>query len=195
MYRETILNLNLQLKISPANSTPLHRKETNSSNVSLLSLTRTLCEIRTKSVYLLAIAEQFEVARVPAAEVTTRMTIDNTSPPLSRKRPSETRVLGSSNHNTTPANAVQPAEDGPHVTVKINRIQGVAQWSWNANDDVCGICHAAFEGTAPGVRFPGEDSPGPLCKLAFFQKKEKLFEYLNLIQHLNLNFLLLCIFY
>ena len=87
------------------------------------------------------------------------MTIDNTSPPLSRKRPSETRVLASSNHNRTPANAVQPAEDGPKLTVKIKRIQGVAQWSWNANDDVCGICHAAFEGTAPGVRFPGEDSP------------------------------------
>ena len=89
------------------------------------------------------------------------MTIHNTSPPLSRKRPSETRVLGSNNHNTTPANSValQPAEDGPRLTVKIKRIQGVAQWSWNANDDVCGICHAAFEGTAPGVRFPGEDSP------------------------------------
>ncbi|KAL7581272.1 hypothetical protein ACA910_006043 [Epithemia clementina (nom. ined.)] len=47
----------------------------------------------------------------------------------------------------------------PRITVRLKRIHAVAQWSWNANDDVCGICHAAFEGTAPGVRYPGEDSP------------------------------------
>mmetsp|Transcript_1551 Transcript_1551/g.2193 ORF Transcript_1551/g.2193 Transcript_1551/m.2193 type:complete len:155 (-) Transcript_1551:44-508(-) len=92
------------------------------------------------------------------------MTIDNHQAPLSRKRPSETRVLSSSNHNTAPttpsAAAAAAAESKlPRLTVKIKRIQAVAQWSWNANDDVCGICHASFEGTAPGVRYPGEDSP------------------------------------
>jgi anaphase-promoting complex subunit 11 len=45
------------------------------------------------------------------------------------------------------------------LQVHIKRFHAVAQWSWNANDDVCGICQTAFEGTAPGVKFPGEDCP------------------------------------
>jgi anaphase-promoting complex subunit 11 len=45
------------------------------------------------------------------------------------------------------------------LKVHIQRVHGVAQWSWNANDDVCGICQSAFEGTAPGVNLPGDHSP------------------------------------
>jgi anaphase-promoting complex subunit 11 len=45
------------------------------------------------------------------------------------------------------------------LKVRINRFHGVAAWSWNANDDVCGICQTAFEGTALGVKYPGEDCP------------------------------------
>ena len=96
---------------------------------------------------------------------------------MSRKRPSETkpfvqidspqqhynplrnrhmvRAEMSDGRNTT---ATAPSAL-PRITIRLKRIQAVAQWSWNANDDVCGICHAAFEGTAPGVRYPGEDSP------------------------------------
>jgi uncharacterized protein YfiM (DUF2279 family) len=39
------------------------------------------------------------------------------------------------------------------IVVRIKRFHGVAKWSWNANDDVCGICQAAFEGAAPGIRY------------------------------------------
>lgn len=38
------------------------------------------------------------------------------------------------------------------LVVRIERFHGVAKWSWNANDEVCGICQAAFEGAAPGIR-------------------------------------------
>lgn len=54
------------------------------------------------------------------------------------------------------------AEEGkPPVTIKIRlkRFHAVAAWSWNANDDLCGICQAAFEGVCPGVKYPGEDCP------------------------------------
>jgi len=47
----------------------------------------------------------------------------------------------------------------PKLRVRITRFHGVAKWSWNANDDVCGICQSAFEGTAPNVKYPGEDCP------------------------------------
>lgn len=51
--------------------------------------------------------------------------------------------------------------DKPVIRLKVcvERFHGVASWSWNANDDVCGICQSAFEGTAPGVKYPGEDCP------------------------------------
>jgi Anaphase-promoting complex subunit 11 RING-H2 finger len=39
------------------------------------------------------------------------------------------------------------------IVVRIKCFHGVAKWSWNANDDVCGICQAAFEGAAPGIRY------------------------------------------
>lgn len=39
------------------------------------------------------------------------------------------------------------------IVVRIKRFHGVAKWSWNANDEVCGICQAAFEGAAPGIRY------------------------------------------
>jgi hypothetical protein len=47
----------------------------------------------------------------------------------------------------------------PKLSVRILRFHAVAAWSWNANDDVCGICQAAFEGVCPGVKYPGEDCP------------------------------------
>mmetsp|Transcript_502 Transcript_502/g.856 ORF Transcript_502/g.856 Transcript_502/m.856 type:complete len:148 (-) Transcript_502:3713-4156(-) len=47
-----------------------------------------------------------------------------------------------------------------HVRVKIKRFHGVARWTWNAGDEeVCGICQEAFEGVAPGVKYPGDECP------------------------------------
>jgi anaphase-promoting complex subunit 11 len=47
----------------------------------------------------------------------------------------------------------------------------VAKWTWNAGDlgDVCSICQNAYEATAPGIKYPGEDCPVVFgkCKHAF----------------------------
>ena len=67
-----------------------------------------------------------------------------------RKRPSETPVV------TAPTNT---SEEVVRIDVRIKSYRAVAHWTWNANDDVCGICQAAFEGVCPGVKFPGEDCP------------------------------------
>lgn len=69
-----------------------------------------------------------------------------------------------SNKVTTVASAMGDLSSATSQTVvrlkvRMKRFHGVAAWSWNANDDVCGICQSAFEGTAPGVKYPGEDCP------------------------------------
>jgi anaphase-promoting complex subunit 11 len=86
----------------------------------------------------------------------------------SRKRRSDTVVVNSSSSNQVPfassnmkndASTAEGATTNRRLKVRIQRFHGVAHWSWNANDDVCGICQFAFEGTAPGVKYPGEDCP------------------------------------
>lgn len=101
-----------------------------------------------------------------------------TSTSSSRKRRSEAMVAGtsqqqpsgSSNINSSvvvvdPFRQVEKREGASgggaavRLKVRVRRYHGVARWIWDANDDVCGICQAAFEGVAPGVKFPGEDCP------------------------------------
>jgi anaphase-promoting complex subunit 11 len=67
----------------------------------------------------------------------------------SRKRRSETPIVSSPSLSNTSTS----------LRVRFKQIHGVAQWTWNASDEVCGICQTAFEGTAPGVKYPGEDCP------------------------------------
>jgi anaphase-promoting complex subunit 11 len=49
------------------------------------------------------------------------------------------------------------------LRVRIRRFHAVARWSWNVSkedeDEVCGICQSEFEGTPPGVKFPGDEAP------------------------------------
>ena len=48
----------------------------------------------------------------------------------------------------------------PKLVVRVKRFHGVAKWTWNNEDDeVCGICQSAFEGVAPGVKYPGDECP------------------------------------
>mmetsp|Transcript_40062 Transcript_40062/g.96734 ORF Transcript_40062/g.96734 Transcript_40062/m.96734 type:complete len:223 (-) Transcript_40062:270-938(-) len=75
----------------------------------------------------------------------------------------------------------------PKLRVRIKRYHAVAKWTWNVagykpgstdnnsnnnnnlltdvdvdddeDDDVCGICQSAFEGTPPGVKYPGDEAP------------------------------------
>lgn len=80
----------------------------------------------------------------------------------SRKRRSDTAIIHAA--SDTPSNSMKVESSlasaaTPRIRVRIRRLRGVAHWSWNANDEVCGICQFAFEGTAPGVKYPGEDCP------------------------------------
>jgi len=62
-------------------------------------------------------------------------------------------ALAASRHqNTDTSNTPSSRPRRNKLAVRIKRYHGVAKWIWNANDDVCGICQASFEGTAPGVK-------------------------------------------
>lgn len=43
--------------------------------------------------------------------------------------------------------------------VTIKRWHTVGNWTWNAGDDVCGICRNPFDGCSPDGKYPGDDSP------------------------------------
>jgi len=45
------------------------------------------------------------------------------------------------------------------MKVTIKSWHAVASWTWTTEDDVCGICHMALDGCAPGAVGPGDDSP------------------------------------
>lgn len=63
------------------------------------------------------------------------------------------------NHNSNNSNKTHHRR--PKIKVTIKRFHGVAKWTWNAGDgdEVCGICQSAFEGVAPGVKYPGDECP------------------------------------
>ncbi|KAH7554045.1 hypothetical protein JRO89_XS12G0101900 [Xanthoceras sorbifolium] len=44
----------------------------------------------------------------------------------------------------------------PHVNY---RWHGVASWTWDAQDETCGICRMAFDGCCPDCKLPGDDCP------------------------------------
>lgn len=87
--------------------------------------------------------------------------------PMSASRPRRTspRRLMDSN----PAAALSPSQRDSNnntnktkLKIKIKRWHGVAKWTWGVGDDeddVCIVCQSAFEGVAPGVKFPGDECP------------------------------------
>uniref|UniRef100_A0A0D9VT40 Anaphase-promoting complex subunit 11 RING-H2 finger domain-containing protein n=1 Tax=Leersia perrieri TaxID=77586 RepID=A0A0D9VT40_9ORYZ len=45
------------------------------------------------------------------------------------------------------------------MKVKVLQWHGVASWTWDAQDETCGICRMAFDGCCPDCKFPGDDCP------------------------------------
>ncbi|KAK9449747.1 anaphase-promoting complex subunit 11 [Limtongia smithiae] len=46
------------------------------------------------------------------------------------------------------------------MKVTINRWNAISTWHWDKlQDEVCGICRVAFEGTCPTCKYPGDDCP------------------------------------
>ncbi|KAJ9509913.1 anaphase-promoting complex subunit 11 RING-H2 finger-domain-containing protein [Haematococcus lacustris] len=61
-------------------------------------------------------------------------------------------------------------------TIKIKRWHGVAAWTWNAGDDVCGICRSPYDSCPPDGKYPGDDSPvvwGACCHAFHIQCIQK----------------------
>ena len=48
---------------------------------------------------------------------------------------------------------------GSAMKVKILQWHAIASWTWDAQDETCGICRMAFDGCCPDCKFPGDDCP------------------------------------
>ncbi|KHN26201.1 Anaphase-promoting complex subunit 11 [Glycine soja] len=50
-----------------------------------------------------------------------------------------------------------------------SRWHAVASWTWDAQDETCGICRMAFDGCCPDCKLPGDDCPliWGVCNHAF----------------------------
>lgn len=88
---------------------------------------------------------------------------------MSRKRSSDTPVIDASTSDSFELSASAlhtPTEsqlkNRPKLRIRIKKFHGVAHWTWNCgddDDDVCGICQSAYEGVAPGAKYPGDECP------------------------------------
>ncbi|KAL3620713.1 ubiquitin-protein ligase Anaphase Promoting Complex [Castilleja foliolosa] len=50
----------------------------------------------------------------------------------------------------------------PDATVSGNkkmRVKILPSWTWDAQDETCGICRMAFDGCCPDCKLPGDDCP------------------------------------
>ena len=82
-----------------------------------------------------------------------------------RKRSSETPLVSMGTAaDVQVSTAAKPRRR--QLRVRIQKFHGVAKWTWNVgkgdeddDDEVCGICQSAFEGTPPGVKYPGDEAP------------------------------------
>lgn len=54
----------------------------------------------------------------------------------------------------------EAGSEGSRLKVTIEKWSGVAAWKWEAaEDDICGMCRSAFEGTCPECALPGDECP------------------------------------
>ncbi|XP_068341592.1 anaphase-promoting complex subunit 11 [Pyrus communis] len=48
---------------------------------------------------------------------------------------------------------------GIGIRVRFLQWHAVASWTWDAQDETCGICRMAFDGCCPDCKLPGDDCP------------------------------------
>ena len=79
------------------------------------------------------------------------------------------------NSNSSSSSSGSNKSTKTKLKLTIKRWHGVAKWSWGVGDgdathditsqqlseedDVCIVCQSAFEGVAPGVKYPGDECP------------------------------------
>jgi len=59
------------------------------------------------------------------------------------------------------------------------RWHAVASWTWDAQDETCGICRMAFDGCCPDCKLPGDDCP--LSKLLIILYADFHHDYILLV--------------
>lgn len=60
------------------------------------------------------------------------------------------------------------------------RWHAVASWTWNAQDETCGICRMAFDGCCPDCKLPGDDCPLSESTCIVFISSNLFFYYQSL---------------
>ena len=86
--------------------------------------------------------------------------IMSTSPRSTTRRKSPRNAQTTNNTNSPSPSKKNKTKT--KLKIKIKRWHGVAKWTWGVGDDeddVCIVCQSAFEGVAPGVKFPGDECP------------------------------------
>ncbi|PNX81437.1 anaphase-promoting complex subunit 11-like protein, partial [Trifolium pratense] len=54
------------------------------------------------------------------------------------------------------------------------RWHAVASWTWDAQDETCGICRMAFDGCCPDCKLPGDDCPLSMDNSSIHGRKPKV---------------------
>jgi len=93
------------------------------------------------------------------------------------RRSGETDKTGETNSNLpelSPIPIPKSSNNKTKLKINIKRWHGVAKWTWGVGDedDVCIVCQSAFEGVAPGVKFPGDECP-VVVSIVFFHFKSR----------------------
>ncbi|XP_020276105.1 anaphase-promoting complex subunit 11 isoform X1 [Asparagus officinalis] len=73
-------------------------------------------------------------------------------------KPSSSSLLIQSK-TLSPLNYRRRFRETAKMKVKILNWHAVASWTWDAQDETCGICRMAFDGCCPDCKFPGDDCP------------------------------------
>ncbi|GKY91721.1 hypothetical protein MPSEU_000143900 [Mayamaea pseudoterrestris] len=101
----------------------------------------------------------------------TRETVVHHSAPLQTINQQQQPASGNRYMASQPTTQLTEQQPQRRLVVRVKRFHAVAQWTWNAGDpgDVCSICQNAYESTAPGIKYPGDDCPVVYgkCKHAF----------------------------
>lgn len=85
--------------------------------------------------------------------------------PARHRRSSPRKSTGgadSKKKSSTQSSSPSDSSTKTKLRIKIKRWHGVAKWTWGVGDDeddVCIVCQTAFEGVAPGAKFPGDECP------------------------------------
>nr|GMD87249.1 anaphase-promoting complex subunit 11 [Ipomoea batatas] len=70
-----------------------------------------------------------------------------------------TQTLVSGRRSNTGMYLLEKGFRNPLIVNKNYRWHAVASWTWDAQDETCGICRMAFDGCCPDCKLPGDDCP------------------------------------